>query len=204
MIDGINHVFSNLMEDYDENAALYEGNPMDEDVHYPVTLHVVDSSASEEEIDEELQDMKNAELEALAASKVIKDSIGLPIFDHKKGIERKLEKKDIVILMRGVRNTADIFYKILSENDVPAYLDDNSGYFDTLEITTFLDLLRVIDNKQQDIPLLSVLRSPIFGFSIDDLIKIRLLDKSTSYFKALEKYASEGEEEHLRKGIGEF
>lgn len=204
VIDGINHVFSNLMEDYDENAALYEGNPMDEDVHYPVTLHVVDSSATEEEIDEELQDMKNAELEALAASKVIKDSIGLPIFDHKKDIERKLEKKDIVILMRGVRNTADIFYKILSENDVPAYLDDNSGYFDTLEITTFLDLLRVIDNKQQDIPLLSVLRSPIFGFSIDDLIKIRLLDKSTSYFKALEKYASEGEEEHLRKGIGEF
>lgn len=202
IIDGINHIFSRIMDDYDEDAALYEGDPVPEDIHYLPELHIVDSSKPEEEdIDEALQDMQNAELEALAASKVIKESLGKPIFDHKKNIERSLEKRDMVILMRGAKNTADIFYKILSANGIPAYLDENSGYFDTLEITTFLDLLRVIDNKQQDIPLLSTLRSPIFDFSIKELIAIRLGDKTASYYQAFVKYGEEGEDKELRKKI---
>lgn len=202
IINGINSIFRHVMEDYDDEAALYEGNPQKQDIHYPVELHIVDSTKElDGEVDEELLEMQNAELEALAAVKVIKESLGKPIFDHKRGEVRPLEKKDMVILMRGVKNTADIFYKVLSANDVPAYLDENSGYFDTLEIITFLDLLKVIDNRQQDIPLLSVLRSPIFEFSVEDLIHIRLKDKENSYFQAFEGYSRKGEDPHLKNKI---
>ncbi|MBQ9832858.1 MAG: PD-(D/E)XK nuclease family protein, partial [Clostridia bacterium] len=37
-------------------------------------------------------------------------------------------------------------------------------------VQIFMNLLRVIDNRRQDIPLMSVLRSPIGGFSTDELI----------------------------------
>ena len=202
IIDGINGIFRHVMEDYDDEAALYEGNPQERDIHYPVELHIVDSTKkSDGEVDAELLEMQNAELEALAAVKVIKESLGKSIFDHKKGEVRPLEKKDMVILMRGVKNTADIFYRVLSANDVPAYLDENSGYFDTLEIITFLDLLKVIDNRQQDIPLLSVLRSPIFEFSVEDLIRIRLEDKENAYFQAFEGYSRKGEDPVLKGKI---
>ena len=44
IIDGINGIFRHVMEDYDDEAALYEGNPQERDIHYPVELHIVDST----------------------------------------------------------------------------------------------------------------------------------------------------------------
>ena len=41
--------------------------------------------------------MIKAEKEALAAARIIKDSLGKTIFDSKRGIDRPLEKGDIVI-----------------------------------------------------------------------------------------------------------
>ena len=56
------------------------------------------------DIDEELKNLIKAEKEALCAVKLIRDNLGQPIFDSKKGEKRPLEKRDIVILMRGIRN----------------------------------------------------------------------------------------------------
>ena len=76
-------------------------------------------------------------------------------------------------------------------------VDDSGGYFDTIEIQVFLNLLKVIDNKRQDLPLLSVLRSAIFHFSIDELIHVRLAYKDVSYFEAFQKFADGTEEREL-------
>ena len=46
-----------------------------------------------------------------------------------------------------------------------------TGYFATLEVQTMLNLLRVIDNPRQDIPLVAVLRSPIYGLQDEELAK---------------------------------
>ena len=51
-----------------------------------------------------------------------------------------------------------------------------------------MNLLKLIDNKRQDIPLVSVLRSPIGGFSIEDLISIRVGSKAATYYEAVEEY----------------
>ena len=47
---------------------------------------------------------------------------------------------------------------------IPVYADVNSSYFDAIEVNILMNLLKVIDNKRQDIPLLSVLRSPVFSY----------------------------------------
>ena len=86
--------------------------------------------------------------------------------------------------MRGVRNYGDIYHRVLAENDLPAYIDDNDGYFNTMEIETFLSLLYIIDNPMQDVRLLTLLRSEIMGFSIDELVRIRLGCKEGSYYDA--------------------
>jgi ATP-dependent helicase/nuclease subunit A len=52
-----------------------------------------------------------------------------------------------------------------------------------------LSLLQIIDNPLQDIPMLAVLRSPIGGFSTDDLADIRLTDRSASIYEAMVKLA---------------
>ena len=46
-------------------------------------------------------------------------------------------------------------------------------------------LLQIIDNPRQDVPLISVLRSPLFGFTADRLAQIRALLPDGDYYKAL-------------------
>ncbi len=230
VIETVNGVFRQIMEDYDDAAALHQGIPygaVDGDgipdgaradgridmeeipekaaagqhgqnrlcphrpLDYKTQLHIIDSRVQEDmELDEEIAEMKNAQLEACCAARLIKDLIGNPIFDVKRGRERPIQKRDIVILMRAARNYADVFQEVFTEQDIPSYVDDSGGYFDTVEIQVFLNLLKVIDNKQQDLPLLSALRSAVFGFSIDELICIRLADKHGSYFEALRSYGA--------------
>ena len=196
VIDFINSVFEKTMADYDENAALYPGDPFAENCNYQPKLFLASTPWDEEDQpDDELKLLLKAEKEALAAAAIIRSSLGKPFFDSKQGKERPLEKRDIVILMRGVKNYGDMFYRILTENGLPAYVDDNDGYFDTIEINTFMALLAIIDNKKQDVELLTVMRSEILDYSIPQLAQIRREFKEGSYFAALEAYARGGADE---------
>ena len=53
-----------------------------------------------------------------------------------------------------------------------------------MEIETFLSLLYVIDNPAQDIKLITLLRSEIMGFSIEELVRIRTAHREGSYYEA--------------------
>ncbi|MCI9598653.1 MAG: helicase-exonuclease AddAB subunit AddA [Firmicutes bacterium] len=195
VIQTVNGVFQNIMKGYDEAAALYQGVSYDGPIDYKTQLHVIDTRVTEDmELDEEIAEMKNAQLEACHAAELIKDLVGKTIFDTKKGQERLVAKKDIVILMRATKNYADVFQEVFTDLDIPSYVDDSGGYFDTVEIQVFLNLLRIIDNKQQDLPLLSALRSVVFGFTIEELIQVRLDSKHTTYFDALQTRSQQNDQ----------
>ncbi len=192
VIDFINDVFRDAMEDYDARAALYPGDPFAARCSTRPVLYLAQTPWDEgAEPDEELKSLRKAEKEALAAVKIIRDHLGKTIYDSKAQMERPLQKKDIVILMRGMKNYGDLFYKILTENNLPAYVDDNDGFFDTIEINTFMALLALLDNPKQDIPLLTVLRSEIFDFSIEELTAVRIAHRIGSYYQALAACAGE-------------
>ena len=192
VLDFINQVFYDAMEDYDARAALYPGDSCAERRSVKPLLYLAQTPWDEDgEADDELKLLRKAEKEALAAVKIIRDHLGRTIYDSKARKERSLEKKDIVILMRGMKNYGDLFYKILTENNLPAYVDDNDGFFDTIEINTFMALLALLDNPKQDIPLLTVLRSEIFDFSVEELTAVRIAQKEGSYYQALVSCAGE-------------
>ena len=197
----INRVFEAAMPGYDENAALHLGDPFGHNCNFEPKLFLAETPWDEDsELDDELKTMIKAEKEALAAARIIKDSLGKTIFDSKRGIERPLEKGDIVILLRGIKNYGDIFYKTLSDNNLPAYVDDNDGYFDTMEINMFLSLLEIIDNEKQDIPLITVMRSEIWHFAVNELAGIRAAcTERCSYHDAVLRYAEDGPDAALRQ-----
>ena len=78
-----------------------------------------------------------------------------------KGGYRPIEYRDIVILLRSMKGWTEEFQETLADMGIPAMAPKKTGYFATLEVQTMLNLLRVIDNPRQDIPLVAVLRSPI-------------------------------------------
>jgi ATP-dependent helicase/nuclease subunit A len=206
VIQLVNHVFRRIMTrrsagmDYDKAAALYKGVSYRGPLEYKAELHLVeDRQIEDENLDEEIVEMKKAELEARVAASLIKQNIGLPYYDEKTKQQRFLGNRDMVILLRSAAGIAEIYCEALEKEGIPAYMDTGDGYFDTLEISVFLNLLKVIDNRRQDVPLLSVLRSPIFGFSVDELVEIRVEHKTGSYFDAFLYYSQQGEREELKQ-----
>ncbi|MBQ5440880.1 MAG: helicase-exonuclease AddAB subunit AddA [Firmicutes bacterium] len=199
IIDFVNEVFYEVMDEYGEDEALYAGDPFADRDNYPPTLYMVDENWDDDnEIDDAIKELKKTEKEALLSVKLIREYLGKTIFDSKAGKERPLLKRDIVILMRAIKDRGDIFYNVLMENGIPCFVDDNKGFFDTIEINTMLSLMEIIDNHKQDIQLLTVMRSEILGYKISELAEIRAAHKSGSYYDSLVDYSVNGEDEELK------
>lgn len=107
------------------------------------------------------------------------------VFDKGNKKYREVEYKDIVILLRSVKNRSEIYLDELSALSIPAFSDTGTGFFKTSEVQVVLSLLQIIDNPLQDIPLLAVLRSPIGGFTTEDLTYLRLADIKSGIYDAL-------------------
>lgn len=92
---------------------------------------------------------------------------------------------DIVILSRTSDNPT--LEKILSERGIPVIKSAKKGFFDSLEVRLVLDLLSVIDNPYQDIPMAAVLMSPICNMTAADLAKMKVsaADRNSSLYEWL-------------------
>lgn len=125
----------------------------------------------------------------------------LQIYDPKIGHSRPFKYSDIAILTRSRSNNLEIMQEF-AKNDLPLFVTDAENYFQTFELTIVMNYLKIIDNPDQDIPLVTVLRSPLFNFSEKDLAKIRINNKTASYYSSLLSYVGIGDE--LSKRIKAF
>ena len=156
------------------------------------------------EIDEDMPDKKEAE--ALVIAGKIKSMVGtFKITDHS-GALRAAEYKDMVILLRSNAGWDDVFKKVLESEGIPCYVTSKSGYFSALEIQEVLHFLRVIDNPRQDISLCCVLKSELFGFSEEDLARIKgeTNTESDCYYASMIQYCDtcdSGEDNDLKRKV---
>lgn len=202
-----NLVFQNIMSEkvgeieYNEKEYLnysagYKEPEENTDYAGKTELHIIDLKEKEEifindeEIDEkiEVEKIENSVLEAKFVAKKINELLNsnYMVFDKEQGY-RKITPKDIIILLRATTNIAPIYEKELADLNLPVFSDSSSQYLDTMEIQIIVSILKIINNPKQDIPLVTVLRSPIFAFTDNDLISIRLTDKSCSFYESMIK-----------------
>jgi len=137
--------------------------------------------------------LDNLQLEARLAARRIQELMKpddrgrrFAVFDKDRKSYRSIEYKDIVILLRTTKNWADIFAEELALQGIPAFADTGTGFFKTSEVQVILALLQIIDNPLQDIPLLAVLRSPLFSFSTEELAELRLLKSHGLFYESLQ------------------
>ncbi|NLE24580.1 MAG: helicase-exonuclease AddAB subunit AddA, partial [Clostridiaceae bacterium] len=199
--------------DYTENEALNPGADFPENEQEKMIsggsaeLHIINTGIwddesnnnIEENIDEaaapqEEEILDNIQCEARMVAKRIQMLMGtyeagksFAVFDKENKKYRDLKYRDIVILLRTTKNWSDVFVEELALAGIPVFADTGSGFFKTTEVQVVLSLLQIIDNPYQDIPLLAVLRSPIFSFSTDDLADIRLAMRKGPLFDGLIK-----------------
>lgn len=99
--------------------------------------------------------------------------------------------EDIVILLRSPNSKAEVYAEALKKLNIPYYDVSRKSFFENAEILLMLSLLNCIDNPSGDIYLAGTLRSPIFGFTLDELVNIRRYVRDCSLFDALKKYTEE-------------
>ncbi len=104
---------------------------------------------------------------------------------------RNAKYSDFVILLDSVKNKADVIAGMLKESGIPVNYG-NEIFFETVEVATVLSLLRIIDNPRNDIELLTVMMSPIFNFSAQELAEIRADFKKGELYAAVNNAAAKG------------
>ncbi len=114
----------------------------------------------------------NEELEATFLADRIAQMLrdGEPVMEN--DALRPVRPDDIVILLRALSGKAQTYMQALQRQGIPVVCGSDS-LFDAPEIVFLTALLQVIDNPRQDIPLLTVLLSPVFGFTADELARLR-------------------------------
>lgn len=211
VVNAVNMVFRQIMNvtvaeiDYDERAELvyganFPGSEGDaSDLYFTPELLLIDrgssgSEGSEEEAAEgevpqesERIESESAQLEARAIARRIAGMTGMtggaPMQIYDKGLKmmRPVAHGDIVILLRSARLWTPLIIEELRLAGIPAYGDQNKGYFEATEVEVALSLLKIVDNPRQDIPLAGVLRSPVVGLSEEELSAVRLCSTRTFY-----------------------
>lgn len=192
--DTVNAVFEDVMEDYDDDAKLYCG--VDEQYSgYETSLHITEKNGGGMP--------GSADSEIVLVCQLIKEILGEKIYDVKRDMERPVEYSDIAVLSRNKSVIGDL-ERYLNNEGVPAYGENTGGYFETVEVQVFINLLRIIDNTRQDIPLISVMRCPVFGFAPEELAAIRVACKEGSYFDAAKAYAESGPQSKLKDKVADM
>ena len=189
----VNFTFGQLMSeqagdvDYTGGERLVAGAKYEEQEGCETELHVLDLSLAQEPPGEPM-----AVLEARHIASLILQTVSGRFRVTESGERRPAVFRDFCILLRSANKYAAQYARELQLCGVPAWADSAGGFFESSEIAVMLSLLRVIDNPVQDIPLLSVLMSPIYGFTPDEVADIRLCAENVPVYLALTASAGRG------------
>lgn len=186
VLDAANAVFGLCMSrelgdiDYDEAAALKCGASYDGSVPKPeLDIIALPHGGDEDDSPDKL------ETEAQYVAARIKRLVDSGTEVSGRGGMRPLEYGDIAILLRTANSTGAAYRNALVQQGIPVASVQGGGFFTSVEISTMMSMLAIIDNPHQDIPLIAVLRSPVFGFTADELSAVRASDKRCDFYTAL-------------------
>lgn len=203
ILDFCNYIFEGIMSeetgeiDYkDKSHHLIKGKEF-EPYKDNIKLAIIDkmsvtetsdkNSDSEEmggfemEVEEEESVSEDDELEALYVAMEISKLVNSGNANY----------NEIAVLMRSPKSKAKIFEKIFALYSIPCYVDFKSSSYEKIEIRCLLDYLRVIDNKNQDEPLIGAMLSVFGNFEIADIIKIRIAYEGTPFCISAQLYAEQ-------------
>ncbi len=177
VIDIVNYLFGQLMSgdlseiEYTESEKLVQGLEVPDNGDYSTELMLIDDN-------EEFSKYLSYNIEHYKIAEKISEILksGTEVFDPSIGENggfRPCRPDDICVISRNNEDGRCVS-KALEAFGIKTDAEMTSGYLRSREISVIINLLRVLDNPMQDIPLLSVLMSPVFMFTPDDTAKIRL------------------------------
>ena len=176
VLDFCNYIFSSLMSEslgeteYTDEEKLFLGSDY---ITPDKPVEIILTESGDEDINE---------VEFIAAARKIRRMI-----DEKEQVKdgegfRCCRPSDFCILTRKNVAASDIT-EIFAAEGLKVLSSEASGYLKSREISLLLNLLAIISNPMQDVPLASVMLSPILGFTDDEIASLRLLSSDSRLYK---------------------
>lgn len=192
----VNFFFTKLMSEsvgdivYDDTETLKCGATYDKPNEPSVEYHLL----SLDEIEKPDLCVEEANYIATQICKMVSEGYLV----KEKDAYRPAQFKDFAVLMRNAKKDAPKYVEVFKKYGIPASCNSSYSFLDSPEIYTMTNFLSVIDNPALDIELLSVMMSPIFGFTPDDLTEIRCDNRDASLYRAVLIKAEKGDAKCLR------
>ena len=188
VLEATNFVFRNVLSremgelDYGEDEMLRPGASYAESSVCGAEFHLLDLPTQTGE-----HRVRASEAEAAFVADYIRNMLSskFPIQDDKTRELRPVREEDIVILMRSPSTRLLDYRRALESRGIRCAADAGEDFFASMEIAVLFSFLQVIDNPRQDVPLIAVLRSPLFGFVPDELAALRSQQRTGDFYDAL-------------------
>lgn len=197
VVDAVNFFFDFLMVsklgglDYKETERLrFSAVGFDENDNVDTQVHIVESDDPR---------TSNLVKESQYIGGLINQMVSSRMTVGRGEDKRPVKYSDICILLRTVKDKAAVMAGELVKMGIPVHYKKEGGFFDNAEIMTVISLLRVIDNPLSDVPLLSVLLSPLTAFTEDDVAELKAEMPNASLYSVLK--ANENKSEKAKQVI---
>lgn len=185
VIDFANYVFSSLMTekvgevDYTDSEKLVRGAEFSGD---DCPCEIIALGDNEDDVSED---------EFTAVARKIRNMLNSGVTVNDGGEIRPCRPSDFCVLTRNnISNNrlADCF----GEAGLKILSGGVSGYLESREISLFINLLTIAVSPMRDIPMASVMLSPIMGFNEDEISLVKLLDKKSRLYKNMLVLSQDG------------
>jgi ATP-dependent helicase/nuclease subunit A len=212
ILECVNAVFGDLMRagmggvNFDRDAALHFGNragrshfaaaatsdpsPPRVELCLRWTSKADHAANSEDDPLAELKDLeKEARFVALRLRRLHDEKF--QVWHRETRCFKNMEWRNAVVLLRSIRSQTDTYARAFASLGIPLECQ-REGFYDSPEVADLLHTLEILDNPLQDLPLLAVLRSPLAGFTLDELAEVRVALGHGLVWTALQKFHHDG------------
>lgn len=228
VVDTVNAIFSFSMtdeiygENYKTDSALVFGEVYPPEAEGRASLCMLRKTKKKRETEEPriYSVLEKAEEEeekdvSLLIAKLIDEELGNTFYSAKEKKFRQVSYGDVAVLARTKNDSyARNLVAGLRKRGIPVLSDVNTEVTDYAEVKVLVALLRLIDDFNSDVPLATVMKSPVGGFSEEDLVKIRFFfdderkakkikAQSGSFKEAYDYYVINGEGD-IKERLAEF
>ena len=118
------------------------------------------------------------------------------------GKERRATYGDMMVLVRG-RTHLPVYEAALRARHIPFLTSRRGGLLDTLEAKDIQALLTFLITPFADLALAQVLRTPVFGCSDDDLIRLAS-DTEGHWWPRMKRLEQDAASQELQKGAAQL
>ncbi|MCD7723124.1 MAG: helicase-exonuclease AddAB subunit AddA [Clostridiales bacterium] len=179
--DYVNFMFSNFMSqkageiDYNEDEFLNCGADYKDSPVPSAQIKIFDGVQPDSFDETEAQYIAKTILSKISAGEEIKDG----------DTYRKITFSDFAVLFRSAKKHIGEYAQVFMSYGIPVVCDNSANLFENGEIILLLSFLKVINNPLSDIDLLSVMLSPLYSFSPQEIAQIKIDGKAGGFHRAV-------------------